>query len=100
VTESDRRDGRSLLPLASDSIVEWRGALLSAGATGSQSLRTAQWCLRTDAAPPLPEQDANRSQGLDELAAELYVRPDDHWEANNVAKLCPDAVATLAATIK
>ena len=27
---------------------------------------------------------------------ELYVRPDDHWEANDVAKLCADVVDTLA----
>jgi hypothetical protein len=28
-------------------------------------------------------------------ASELYVRPDDRWEANDVAKLCPDVVEEL-----
>jgi hypothetical protein len=27
--------------------------------------------------------------------SELFVRPDDRWEANDVAKLCPDVVEEL-----
>ena len=43
-----------------------------------------------------------RPRGIDEQSDgglqsdELYVRPDDQWEANDVAKLCADDVETLA----
>jgi hypothetical protein len=29
----------------------------------------------------------------------LYVRPDDRWEANDVAKLCPDTLESLHAAL-
>jgi arylsulfatase A-like enzyme len=49
-----------------------------------RSIRTAEWCLRR-----------NMTSSNDESYAELYVRPDDRWEANDVAKSCPDVVDEL-----
>jgi arylsulfatase A-like enzyme len=57
---------------------------LIAMSDGHRSVRTADWCLRQD-----------MTMRNDELVAELYVRPDDRWEANDVAKLCPDVVDEL-----
>jgi hypothetical protein len=44
-------------------------------------LETRNWCGRMPAGPQLPE---------------LYVKPDDRWEVNNVAALCPDVAAAMA----
>jgi hypothetical protein len=35
----------------------------------------------------------------DRAGGELYVRPDDRWEANDVAKLCPDVVEMLSKSL-
>jgi hypothetical protein len=32
----------------------------------------------------------------DEPKCELYVRPDDRWEANDVATLCPEVVQEMS----
>jgi arylsulfatase A-like enzyme len=85
----DRVDGMSILPLARGRRPEWRDAVISAGPTGARSIRTPGWCLRY---PPGYEQELS-TEGRAE--AELYVRPDDRWEANDVAKLCTDVVAGL-----
>jgi arylsulfatase A-like enzyme len=74
-------DGASVLAAASSSRVEWRDALIAISREGSCALRTQEWCLR---------QAAGGSE-----AGELYVRPDDRWEANDVAKLCPNVVDKL-----
>jgi arylsulfatase A-like enzyme len=82
-------DGMSIQPLISTTRVAWRDWLLSISPTGSKSLRTATWCLR---------QAAGANTGASDVAAlkaDLYVRPDDRWEANDVAKLCPDVVEQL-----
>jgi hypothetical protein len=71
-----------------------RDALISASALGHRAIRTADWCLRTNRYASL--QDALPSSGETALPdVELFVRPDDRWEANDVAKLCPDAVESL-----
>ncbi len=87
-------DGASILPLISNGNAEWRDALLSTSAT-SKSLRTASWCLRYDDAPARSNEQSDGGLQSDEL----YVRPDDQWEANNVAKLCADDVETLARVV-
>jgi arylsulfatase A-like enzyme len=83
-------DGSSIVPLVSNVDSEWRDALLSASA-GRTSLRTPSWCLQHDDSVTQTEQSDN-AKAVDEL----YVRPDDRWEANDVAKLCPDVIDTLA----
>jgi hypothetical protein len=69
-----------------------RDALQSVGPTGERAIRTADWCLRCE--PP-----ASESLTADETECQLFVRPDDRWEANDVAGLCPDVVESLLARI-
>jgi hypothetical protein len=64
-----------------------RQYVVSRGVAGEQSLRTDGWFLRRPASAG--ESDA--------VAVELYVKPDDRWEANDVADRCPhDADELLA----
>jgi arylsulfatase A-like enzyme len=77
-------DGSSAVPLATRTSGAWREALLANSSDGSYALRTSNWCLRT-----------GQNGAAESDTAELYVRPDDRWEANDVAKLCPDVVEEL-----
>jgi arylsulfatase A-like enzyme len=70
-------DGLSVLPLIDALNPPWRDTLLSA-THGTRALRTPSWTLRQN--------------GI----AELFVRPDDRWEANEVAARCPDVATMLA----
>lgn len=50
---------------------------------GQQAIRTPAWYLRT-------------TESLEEEKAwELYVKPDDRWEVNNVADRCPEVAEAL-----
>lgn len=86
-------DGESILPLLTTNRATLRNALLSTSSTGARAVRTPTWCLRQDRAA---YDDDMAAEALP--SAELYVRPDDRWEANDVAKLCPEVVDELAAT--
>lgn len=77
-------DGRSILPLVGSSRAPWEDIHLAVGPDGQRAIRTAEWCLKVAASS--------------EDASELYVRPDDRWEMNNVAKLLPDVVQNLSDT--
>ena len=83
--------GSSVLPWATSSRPDWRESVVSAS-PHSRSIRTASWCLRED----LLASDSETHGDSD--TAELYVRPDDRWEANDVAKLCPDVIESFEAT--
>jgi len=78
------------LPTAPQSA--WRDALIAASPAGHRAIRTTEWCLRSKT--PIGEftMDAAETSSSD---VELFVRPDDRWEANNVAKLCPEVVESL-----
>jgi arylsulfatase A-like enzyme len=80
-------DGRSVEPLVEHVGAKWREVLVSANA-GCRSLRTADWTLREDAPDAARNTEAARQ--------ELYVRPDDRWEANDVAVRCQEVVAELS----
>lgn len=83
-------DGTSVVPLATATNSKWRDALISAS-LHARAIRTPAWCLReTVVANP---NAVDRSGNPPTL--ELYVRPDDRWEANDVAKLCPEVVDEL-----
>ncbi len=86
--------GMSILPFATATRIDWRDAITSTSTT-ARSIRTAAWCLREDAA------ENGRAVASSETAStpELYVRPDDRWEANDVAKLCPEVVEELRAAV-
>jgi arylsulfatase A-like enzyme len=79
-------DGLSALRLISSAEASWRDQLLSASRDDCFALRTPNWCFRSG------------TRSAEEPAEpELYVRPDDRWEANDVAKLCSDVVEELQA---
>ncbi len=80
----DSEANTSVRALTATSRPTWRDALVATSAAGHRAIRTAEWCLRQDP-------DPQRNQ----IGAELFVRPDDRWEANDVAKLCSDVVETL-----
>jgi len=84
-------DGTSIFPRASCARTLSRHATISTSAS-ARSIRTAAWCLREG----LIQQEGAASKGATEVS-ELYVRPDDRWEANDVAKLCPEVVEELRA---
>jgi arylsulfatase A-like enzyme len=84
-------DGESIFPLATCARTQSRHATISTSSS-ARSIRTAAWCLRED----LTQEEAAGSNGAAEVS-ELYVRPDDRWEANDVAKLCPEVVEELRA---
>jgi hypothetical protein len=67
----------SLLPLVRGQPVAGRDRLCIAGAEGQRAIRTPAWYLRAAAEP------------------ELFAKPDDRWEINNVASRCQDVVEQL-----
>jgi len=70
--------GRSLLPLAGAEPPPWRDRAATV-APAAQALRTPAWLL-------VRRQDGRH---------ELFAKPDDRWEANEVANRCPEAVEQL-----
>lgn len=75
--------GRSLLPLIDGAAMTIRDRTPIVG-SGEFALRTPHWSLRVVEAT-----DQREAQ------AELFVKPDDFWEVNDVADRCPDAVEEL-----
>lgn len=90
-------DGQSALSLMDTRSSAARDAILSANAA-AYSIRTAAWCLREDSSRADAASAAHK-ESFDRTAsfAELYVRPDDRWEANDISKLCSDVVEELQA---
>ncbi|HET6880110.1 MAG TPA: sulfatase-like hydrolase/transferase [Pirellulales bacterium] len=78
---------RSLMPLVRDEEAWPRQAIALVGANGERALRTPAWYLR------MP---GSKSAG-EEPAAELYGKPDDRWEVNDVATRCSDMAAAMQA---
>jgi len=68
-------------------------ALFAAGPAGERSIRTADWSLRYD--PTTADERFS-----DNFHCQLFVRPDDRWEANDVAGLCPEVVEDLLARLR
>lgn len=75
---------RSLLPLAREEEAEWRDRVAVAGAGKEQAIRTPAWYLR------------QTGQGEQ---AELFVKPDDRWDQNDVSDRCPELVETLGSLL-
>lgn len=82
---------RADLSLPGASAPRW---ITATGDNGERAIRTPAWMLRT---PPRCSADA---AGLVAAPmAELYAKPDDRWEANEVADRCPDVAARLLAVL-
>jgi arylsulfatase A-like enzyme len=82
-------DGASLLPQIQLADALARQELIAIGSGDTRAIRTAEWTFRCD-----------EITGGDELPGELFVRPDDLWEANDVAALCPEVVDNLASRLR
>lgn len=82
------RFGRSLMPLARDEVRSLRDRIAFAGSQGERGLRTPAWYLRRGAAG---------AEAVEQPPWELYSKPDDRWEVNDVADRCPDLVRSLEA---
>jgi arylsulfatase A-like enzyme len=74
---------QSLLPAAQGDEVPVR-QLAIATASGQRAIRTLAWLLR-------------ESQANGETRRELFAKPDDRWEVNEVSSRCGDIVEQLAA---
>jgi arylsulfatase A-like enzyme len=66
--------------------------IVAQGPGGERALRTPAWLLRRPPAGVNVDEDSPPR-------AELYVKPDDRWEANEVADRCPDVAERLLAAL-
>ncbi len=67
----------SLIPVVREDVAAVRDRMCLAGNGGERAMRTPAWYLRTMG------------------EAELYAKPDDRWEVNNVQSRCLDVVENL-----
>ena len=84
----NRLASRSLLPVIRDEASPPRDRICLVSESGERAFRTPAWYLR------LP---APRSAHDESPAPELYAKPDDRWEVNDVAPRCPEVVAAMRA---
>jgi hypothetical protein len=70
-----------------------RQYLVVTGDDGEAAIRTPAWMLRR------PQLAASDSPVLPSPSVELYAKPDDRWEANEVADRLPDIAARLLAVL-
>jgi arylsulfatase A-like enzyme len=89
-------DGMSILPIADDSSHSSRDTFLFASDDKFCSIRSASWSLLGH----LPDAAESHRDAVTKPSPELFVHPDDRWEANDVAKLCPDVVEELQTAAK
>lgn len=66
-----------------------RGAVFSSGLEGELAVRTGSWSLR--------QTGENALSGTKAATVELFSKPDDRWEANEIADRCPDEAAAMLA---
>jgi arylsulfatase A-like enzyme len=73
--------GRSLLPVVVDESRSLRDRVCISGPVSEQAIRTPAWYLRS-VSPP-----------------QLYAKPDDRWEVNDVANRCAEITELLQAAL-
>jgi hypothetical protein len=109
--ESVSPTAASVLPIVHGTADSLRDRLCIAGSGSERAIRTPAWYLRTHLPSPKgrgaggegseSEEDGDVEQALAKqetgpcTAAELYAKPDDRWEANDVANRCRDVVEEL-----
>lgn len=79
--------GQSLLALVDGEMANWRDRVVLVNAAGERAVRTPAWYLRV----PLP----HNIDALEPEPAELFCKPDDRWDQNEVADRCPEIVGKL-----
>jgi hypothetical protein len=62
--------------------------------SGERMIRTPAWMLR-QLPPPISEP----GEQLPTPTVELYAKPDDRWEANEIADRCPEVAERLLAVL-
>jgi len=86
--EGHTQDGIALLPaLRNEQVRATRKLTASRGTDGELAIRTPAWMMR------VPPGGDGMEQG--DAAEELYAKPDDRWEYNDVAVRCPEIVEQL-----
>ncbi|MHB1423371.1 MAG: sulfatase family protein [Gemmataceae bacterium] len=97
--------GHSLLPLArgeTESIREYACAGRQVGDALEYALRTPEWAFILPVHPPLTPPARGEGEGeVDvERAPQLYVKPDDRWEVNNVLQHHLELAEQLERTLR
>ena len=77
-SSGSKSHGISLMPILSGEPGRLRDVAFATGLNGEQTIRTPAWQLH--------QRDT----------VELYAKPDDQWEANDIASRCPDIVQGLS----
>lgn len=85
--------GRSLMPLVRGDAFVLRDRAVLAGDAGERALRTGAWHLRR---PPASAETDEWNAGN---RMELYAKPDDRWEVNEVADRCREIAEQLSAVL-
>jgi arylsulfatase A-like enzyme len=85
--------GRSALALF-EGRPAWRDRAIVAG-RGSRGIRTRAWYLLEKR-----EAEGDRSAEASPPAPQLFAKPDDWWEVNDVADRCPDIVEGLSDVLR
>jgi len=73
----------TLMPIVREEVARVRDRLVLAGAGPERAIRTPAWYLRTAGVPAATG------------SPELFVKPDDRWDVNNVAVRCLEVVECL-----
>lgn len=94
-----RRDGASILPLIDNMSAPWNEAVFSTSAIGARAIRAASWSFRRDSNAADVASDHKQSVSNEASTGELFVRPDDRWEVNDVALLCSEVAAGFSQVI-
>jgi arylsulfatase A-like enzyme len=82
-------DGKSLLPCARGKAETLRDRAFIVGSGNERAVRTPAWHMRVPSHSP-GDAAAKRSSTV-----ELYSKPDDRWDVNDVADRCPEVVDLL-----
>ncbi|HVU89031.1 MAG TPA: sulfatase-like hydrolase/transferase [Pirellulales bacterium] len=83
----------SALPLLHGRTEARRDRAFLSGPKAQRAVRTDAWYMR------VPEYSAPGTAKQRDLTVELYAKPDDRWEVNDVADRCPEVVELLTAVL-
>jgi arylsulfatase A-like enzyme len=95
VIESPAEHGASGKPLPGALEREY---VVARGRQGERAIRTAAWMLRRP--PTGPAEGSDAGEGAAPETAELYLKPDDRWEANEIASRMPEERDRLLAILE
>ncbi len=85
--------GRSLMPLMTGEVESIRDRACIASADHERGIVTPAWYLRY-------REVGDAKGAADDSHAELFVKPDDWFEANEVAGRCPEVVAEMQTALR